>query len=142
MNSFQRDISINLTRSGDDIVVTNTLKDRFHDILLEVVVDFATLVIKDIRVEHHQSPSQHCYLIQTKLKELIGTPVSKGLTKKIMEVTGGSQGCINLRNVLLSSLPLALNLKAGEGMADSQKLLEKIAQELQGTCIGYSAAPQ
>jgi len=139
MDSFKRDISLNLTRTdNNDILVRDTLKDRFHDIVLEVIVDHRNLNIKDIRVEFERAPTRYCQNLGERLKGLIGTPVKKGLTRKIFEVTGGGEGCGNIRNMLLASLPLVLNLTAGAGIDDEEALLAKIEEELEGTCIGYT----
>jgi hypothetical protein len=55
-----------------------------------------------------------------------------------MEVLGGSEGCGNLRNLLLGLLPLALNVKAAAGFSDEQEMLDAIHEQLRGTCAGYT----
>lgn len=139
MDGFQRDISMKLRLGeGDEIIITSTMADCFHDIVLETVVDSDTMKIKDMQVDFRQSPEPGCPLVQDRLNLLIGTTISRGLTKRLFDALGGPKGCANLRNMLLCSLPIALNFKAGEGIVDSREMLDTIRDKLAGTCIGYA----
>ena len=61
MEDFKRDISYHVRR-GDEgqIVLTANLKDRFHDIRMELLVDFESLRISAARVNFVRHPSEDC----------------------------------------------------------------------------------
>lgn len=138
MDSFARNISMKFDKGeNNNILITVSMTDIFHDIVLKVVVDWE-MVIKDLRVDFIKAPRPDCHLIQERLALLIGTPIGIGLTKRLYKVLGGNKGCANLRNMLLCSLPLALNFKAADGLEDDSELLDQIHNQLVGTCIGYA----
>lgn len=138
MEDFRRDISHHvLLREDGTILLTATLKDRFHDILMEVVVETETLTVRSADVDFRKAPSPDCPNVQARLGTLAGLVIGKGLNRKLMELLGGGEGCGNLRSLLLGLLPLALNVKAAVGSTDEQEMLDKIHNQLVGTCAGY-----
>lgn len=142
MDTFQRDISFKIDRNdGNDFLVICRMTDVYHDIRLRVVVESETLRIREIGAALRRSPSCTCYKVEERLKFLVGAPIGKGLTRKLFDALGGSQGCGNLRNMLLCSLPLVLNMKAAEGVADEKKMLKSVHEKLQGSCAGYAEPP-
>lgn len=136
-DDFTRDISYRVFRCGDEISLTASMKDVFHDIFLEVRVDPETMRISSARVNFYQHPSDFCPQIDKGMATLVGTTIGKGISKKLVEIFGGSEGCGNIRTLLMGLLPLALNAKAAIGTKTQGEMLEKIRKELTGTCIGY-----
>jgi hypothetical protein len=142
MEDFQRDVTYRVFRREDGaIVLTATLKDRFHDILVEIVVDGATLTITSARVDFHKSPTSDCRTVSARLELLNGFSIGKGLSRKLTEVLGGSEGCGNLRTLLIGLLPLALNVRASAGYRDEREMLDAIHEKLVGSCAGYVRPP-
>lgn len=139
MEDFQRDISYRvLKREDGTILLTATLKDTFHDILAEVVVDGDTLAIISAAVDFSKSPTPDCRNVADRLAGLAGFVIGKGLNRKLMEVLGGGEGCGNLRNLFLGLLPLVLNVRASAGIMDEREMLDMIHEKLHGTCAGYA----
>lgn len=140
MDNFSRDINYTVAiGAGGVFVLIGTMKDRFHDIEIEIHVDNDSLEIIDSRVQFRKSPSPYCERAEKQLQVLNGTVVGRGLSRRIMLATGGSEGCSNLRTLLTGLLPLALNVKAAEGFEEDDAMLEAIRRKLQGTCVGYPA---
>jgi hypothetical protein len=138
MEDFQRDISYRLTKRDDGIaVLTATLKDRFHDIQADVLVEVDTLTITGATVDFRRAPSKDCCTVARRMEMLVGFSIGKGLTRKLLEVFGGGEGCGNMRNLLQGMLPLALNLRAAAGVTDEREMLDTIHNQLVGTCAGY-----
>ena len=138
MEDFQRDITYRVFKREDGaIALTAILKDRFHDILVEIVVDGATLAIGSARADFRKSPTSDCRNVSARLELLNGFAIGKGLSRKLTEVLGGSEGCGNLRTLLLGLLPLALNVRASAGYRDEGEMLDAIHEQLVGTCAGY-----
>lgn len=139
MEDFQRDISYRLLKREDGhLALTATLRDCFHDIEMQILVDGETLAITSAQVDFRKSPSADCPNVSKRLAGLIGVIIGKGLNRKLMEVLGGGEGCGNLRNLLLGLLPLAMNVKASAGIRDEREMLDTIHEKLLGTCAGYA----
>jgi len=136
-DDFQRDISYRIFRCEGGIALTATMKDVFHDIFLEVRVDPDTMRIGSAMVNFLKHPTEYCPEIERAMAALVGTVIGKGMTRRLLELFGGSEGCGNIRTMLMGLLPLALNAKAAAGIEDKDAMLEKIRRELTGTCIGY-----
>ena len=138
MEDFQRDIGYRVLKQQDgSIALTASLRDRFHDIVVEVVADGDSLTITSTRAEFHRAPTDDCRNVSVRLEQLIGFPIGKGLNRKLAEVLGGGKGCGNVRTMLLGLLPLAINVKASAGFEDEQEMLDAIEEQLRGTCAGY-----
>lgn len=139
MEDFRRDISFRaLKGENGSIFLMATLKDRFHDIEMEVTVAGESLTILSATVDFRQSPTRDCPNVASRLQRLIGFPIGKGLNRKLQEALGGGEGCGNLRTLLLGLLPLAINVRASAGFQDEQQMLDAIHEKLQGSCAGYS----
>ena len=138
MEDFRRDISHHLLKRGDGtVLLTATMRDSFHDVVLEVVVDAVPLTIAEARVDFRKSPSDTCGNVASRLDQLIGMTIGPGMTRRLMAALGGGEGCGNLRNLLQGLLPLVLNLSAAAGIHDEQEMLDAMHERLQGTCVGY-----
>ena len=139
MEDFKRDISYHVHRGDDDqIVLTAHLKDRFHDVRMELQVDYESLKINAARVNFVRHPSEDCPNVAWRMERLVGFVIGRGLSRKLQEVFGGGEGCGNLRVMLLGLLPLALNVKAAAGFSDEQEMLDAIRRQLTGSCAGYA----
>jgi hypothetical protein len=139
MENFQRDISYRLQKQGDGTAkLTGLLRDRFHDVEVEVRVDVTTMEILSASADFRKSPTGDCCNVSERLNGLCGFVIGKGLQRKLMDVLGGGEGCGNVRNMLLGLLPLALNVRAAAGISDEREMLDTIHEQLQGTCAGYA----
>ena len=68
MEDFQRDISYRLLKQNDGTaLLAATMKDRFHDLVIEVKVEVATLKILSAWAEFRKSPTCDCCNATTKM---------------------------------------------------------------------------
>lgn len=143
MEDFQRDISYHVLR-GDDgqIVLTSHLKDRFHDIRMEVLADFDSLNITAARVNFVRHPTEDCPDVAWLMERLVGFAIGKGLNRKLQETFGGGGGCGNLRLMLQGLLPLAMNVRAAAGFSDEREMMDSIRKQLKGSCAGYAKSQE
>lgn len=142
MEDFQRDISYRLLKQDDGTaLLTAAMKDRFHDVLVEVRVEVTTMKILSARADFRRSPTPDCCNVSGKMSQLNGFVIGRGLQRRISEALGGAKGCGNMRNLLSGLLPLALNLGAAAGITDEAEMLDAIHEKLVGTCAGYLAHP-
>jgi len=138
MEDFRRDISYHVKR-GDDgqIILTASLMDRFHDVRMELLVDYESLKINAARVDFVRHPSDDCSTVAPRMELLVGFTIGKGLNRLLQETFGGGEGCGNLRVMLQGLLPLAMNVKAAAGHSDEREMLDSIRERLTGSCAGY-----
>jgi hypothetical protein len=142
MEDFQRQIGLQLRKREDgSALLTGTIHDRFHDIVLEVEVEIASVAIRAIRVDFRRAPSASCSNVAPQLQQLVGMTIGPGMSRRLLAALGGASGCGNLRNLLQSLLPLVLNLSAASGITDEDEMLAAIHRRLDGTCAGYAEAP-
>lgn len=142
LEDFQRHIGVYMRKRDDGIaLLTGTIRDYFHDILLEVEVLIATQTVQAIRVFFNKAPSCTCEKVSPQLQTLVGMTVGPGMSRRLTEALGGATGCGNLRNLLLSLLPLTINLSVAAGIADEEEMLDAIHRRLVGTCAGYAVLP-
>lgn len=138
MEDFKRDITYRvLLQEDQSILLSGTMRDRFHDIEVTIVVAGESLEITEARVEFRAAPSRYCDQVGPRLEMLHGVVIGKGLSRKVNAALGGADGCGNLRTLLLGLLPLALNIKASEGIKDEKDMLDMIHEKLRGSCVGY-----
>ncbi len=138
MDRFQRDIRYGISLRDDGrIALTANMKDIYHDILMEVLVNGESLSIEAAQAEFRKCPENECRHAADRLEQLVGVTIGKGLNRKIVEALGGGDGCGNLRNMLLGLLPLAINVKAAEGLGGEQTVMESMREKLTGSCAGY-----
>ena len=138
MGDFRRDISFQVSQPGDGrIRLTATMRDVYHDILIEALVDAETLTIEALQAEFIRCPERSCPHAAERLQRLAGVVIGRGLNKKIIDALGGGSGCGNLRIMLLGLLPLAMNVKAAQGFVDEEAMMGSIREKLRGSCAGY-----
>lgn len=142
MEDFKRDISYHVQSNDDLIVLTAHLKDRFHDIRMEVLADFESLKITAARVNFVRHPSEDCPNVAWRMERLVGFVIGRGLNRMLQESFGGGEGCGNLRLMLQGLLPLAMNVKAAAGFTDESAMLDSIRERLTGSCAGYVKKPE
>lgn len=142
MEDFHRQIGLHLFKRDDgSALLTGTISDPFHDIVLEIDIALATLTVRALRVDFRKAPSSTCTDVVEQLNGLVGLTIGPGMSRKLTLALGGGAGCGNLRNLLQSLLPLVLNLSAASGIDDESEMLEAIRGRLIGTCAGYTATP-
>lgn len=140
MGSFRRDVQYHVSRpEAGKMMLTATMRDSYHDIVLEVLVQESDLTILAATADFYRSPEELCPSVALRLEKMIGVTIGKGLTRAIMSAAGGGEGCVNIRNLLSGLLPLAINVKAAAGYTDERAMLDAIREKLAGTCAGYPA---
>lgn len=135
---FQRNIIQKISIDNDnDIVLTGVLKDHYHDIFVKFIIEQENLEISNATVMFKQSPTIHCCKIEKNMNNFVGVKIEPGLTKNVIKILGGKEGCGNLLTLILGLLPLAINALAAKGLETDKEIMEAIKEKLAGTCVGY-----
>lgn len=138
LDHFHRDISYHVSMADDKtIALMGTLRDRYHDIEIEILVDSRFLKITALNTFFRAVPSPFCHDVKKRLQLLRGAEIARGINRRIAEVLGGPEGCGNLRSMLMGMLPLAINARAAAGLDDESRMLEVMHEQMRGTCAGF-----
>lgn len=139
MEDFHRSIDYRLLKLNDETArLTGTIRDKFHDVEVNVLVDIASMTITDVTMAFRQAPTSDCNNVCQRIPDLVGLIIGPGMSRALMKALGGVEGCGNMRNLLLGLLPLALNLRAAAGLLDERVMLDTIHEQLLGACAGYA----
>ncbi len=92
-----------------------------HHMVLDLVVEYPSLVILDARLMMEAHPHQQCITIESKYRELIGVSVARGFTHKVREMFGGPRGCTHTTALLQAMAPVAVQTTWGMAMANRRE---------------------
>ncbi|MFZ5626928.1 MAG: DUF2889 domain-containing protein [Bacillota bacterium] len=138
MAEFSRTMQANLKKiSADAIQAELSITDRYHDIKLLLSIRLPDYEITNVEAQFNCTPSPYCPLIEAKLKQLVGVRVARGLNRTLNQLFSGSEGCINMKNLLAAFLPLVINTHLVSAASSEEEALATVARELAGTCVGY-----
>ncbi len=74
------------------------------------------------------------------MENLNGLQLKDGFTKAVRDLYAGADGCPNVVNLLLTSVPLAINtswmIKAKHGIPEKELLVTRTSQ-MKDVCISY-----
>ena len=79
-----------------------------HHMIVDLVLEFPTLVITDARVEFHERPHTGCTDIVPKYDQLVGLSIARGFNAKVKELFGGPRGCTHIGALLSAMAPVAI----------------------------------
>lgn len=146
----KRDIGIEAFElENDNLMLEATFLDPYHLIRLNLHIDPKTKTITYAKCEFANHPHGACPLVALKAKLLIGIKIERGVTRKVSERIGGSEGCIHLRELTLETINFAATALIGydEGfglmsrdfnMLDEDKKFDLSKELLKGSCIVYN----
>lgn len=146
----KRDIGIEAFElENGNLMLEATFLDPYHLIRLNLHIDPKTKTITYAKCEFANHPHGACPLVGLKAKLLIGIKIERGVTRKVSERIGGSEGCIHLRELTLETINFAATALIGydEGfglmsrdfnMLDENKKFELSKDLLKGSCIVYN----
>jgi hypothetical protein len=123
---FSRTIDITCYEDGQDsILVEGEIKDTrlcpyylvtgekkdpgiLHNMKITMKVTGNTLTISDIHVDMLHYPREECIDANTNIQKLNGLSITKGFTKAVKDIIGGTKGCTHVANCILTMAPAAV----------------------------------
>lgn len=145
----KRDIGIEAFElENGNLMLEATFLDPYHLIRLNLHVNPTTKTIVHAKCEFANHPHGTCPLVALKADLLIGLKIERGITRKVSERIGGSEGCIHLRELTLETINFAATALIGydEGfglmsrdfnMLDENKKFELSKGLLKNSCFVY-----
>ncbi|MCP4568478.1 MAG: DUF2889 domain-containing protein [FCB group bacterium] len=91
------------------ITVIAHMFDIIHDIKITLDVSLPDFIISNANLEIAKAPGGRCQELCPRITELNGRPLKHGFTQFVRDLYAGSEGCPNIVNMLLTSVPLAIN---------------------------------
>ena len=124
-----------------DLCVKAILMDSVHEMVMEVLASSEDLLIKKVTVEMVRVPDPLCKEVIDKVKSLEGLKVGAGVTKKVMERVGHSEGCYHISDLFMEAVKA---LRQGQYYLRYKKNpspkahFSEVKKELKGTCYTHS----
>ena len=107
---FKRSFEISLHENEKNgIAVEVRMSDVLHDMTITLDVSLPDFLISNTSLKVEKAPGESCEELCTRMAELNGRQVKHGFTQLVQDLYGQADGCPNLVNMLLSSVPLAIN---------------------------------
>jgi hypothetical protein len=105
---------------------------RLHHMVVDLFVNRSTLEISDVKVTFRAYPGIGCPAIAEKYKELIGTNLSRGFSKKVRETFGGPNGCSHTTALLLAMAPVSVQTMFSGRYYDLRKASDEDRAQVAG----------
>jgi hypothetical protein len=138
-----RNFKVDYYEKEDTLWVVRThLIDEVHEIETEIEIDMAEMVVTDARIIFRSYPIEHCPLIESNAKKLIGIKVDSEFSRNVMKIFMGPQGCPNIMTLLNISVPGIIyfyyphRLKAGKMQPEEWDYM--IRTELKEACLAHT----
>jgi hypothetical protein len=122
-DSYTRQITATVTHKGSEVVmVTGTIEDPDHLMVVEMDVDVPTRTITRSRLEMSRARFPACREAMTG-GDLTGLRLERGFSKKAGALVGGKTGCAHLYEAVMAAARLAssavIAVASGAGGWDS-----------------------
>ncbi len=108
-------------KTGDSWIPGDDEPVVVHHMVLDLVVEFPSLVIAEANVVMETHPHEWCIRIEDKYQQLQGVSVARGFTHKVREMFGGPRGCTHVTALLQAMAPVAVQSIFGMGRANSRE---------------------
>ena len=124
------------------ITVESHLYDAIHDIKITLDVSLPDFVISNSHLEIAKAPGARCQELCPMIEKLNGRKIRHGFTQFVRDLYGDAEGCPNLVNMILTSVPLAINtswmiaMKHGKSYDDIKSVQES---QMKNVCISFNS---
>jgi len=95
-----------------------------HDMVVDLVVSYPTLVITSIEVVLDTHPHEACPSIEASYQQLVGSSIARGFGRQITTLFGGPNGCTHVGALGWQRACPASQWKHPSGSADASKSLD------------------
>jgi hypothetical protein len=144
---YERNINASVRRDNDDHIRTKaSLLDLNHNMRVEIIVRISDRVITDSQAQMVKTPFQICGQTAKFAHNLIGLKIERGVTKKMAELMGRSEGCTHLYELAVEAVRLSSNVLLGFSTGDvewrerkltDEEFIEKAKSFLANSCLPF-----
>lgn len=79
-----------------------------HQMVVDLIVEFPSLVIASAEVVMEVTPHTGCTSIEPTYRQLVGLSVTRGFSRRVQELFGGPRGCTHVGALLQAMAPVAI----------------------------------
>jgi hypothetical protein len=92
-----------------------------HDMVVDLVVGYPELTIREVTVVMDTHPHTSCPSIEPAYQHLLGASIARGFTRRLTELFGGPSGCTHVGALLKAMAPVAVQSMYSMQLADPNK---------------------
>jgi len=148
---YERNINVKVFDYGtSQFRVQASLFDLEHSFHAEMLVDVPSGRIEDVTATMAKRPYQtYCPRALENVKKLKGEVIGRGITRKVIELVGRSQGCVHLVEIFQAAIGFTATILIGRrsGLVDDSVENEEQHRQkwfpiLRNTCQVFREEPQ
>lgn len=91
-----------------------------HDMVVDLVISYPTLVITSVEVVLDTHPHEACPSIEASYQQLVGSSIARGFGRQITTLFGGPNGCTHVGALLRAMAPVAVQSMYSMQAADPE----------------------
>jgi len=130
MEIYERNINAAVRRDGDDHIVTKaSLLDLNHNMRVEIRVRIADRMVVEAHAQMTKTPFMICSETAKFAQNMVGLRIERGVTKKLSNLFGRSEGCTHLYELAVEAVRLSSNVLLGFETGDVEWRERKLSDE-------------
>jgi len=147
MEIYERNINASVRRDEDDFIVTKaSLLDLNHNMRVEIKVRISDRTIVDAGAQMVKTPFMICGQTARFANNMVGLKIERGVTKKLSDLFGHSEGCTHLYELSVEAVRLSSNVLLGFETGDQEwrdrrlsdtEFIVKAKEFLKNSCLPF-----
>lgn len=114
MEIYERNINAAVRRDDDLHIITKaSLLDLNHNMRVEIRVRISDRTIVDAQAQMVKTPFVICGQTVKFAENMVGIKIERGVTRKLSEIFGRSEGCTHLYELAVEAVRLSSNVLLG-----------------------------
>jgi hypothetical protein len=121
MEIYERNINASVSRDGEDQIRTKaSLLDLNHNMRVEIRVRIQDRTIVGADAQMVKTPFAVCHSTASFVKNLVGLKIERGITRKLSNLLGRSEGCTHIYELCVEAVRLSSNVLLGFEVGDEE----------------------
>lgn len=147
MEIYERNINASVRREDDEHIRTKaSLLDLNHNMRVEIKVHVPSRTIVEARAQIVKSPFKICVQTASFVRNLEGLKIERGVTRKMTDLLGKSDGCTHLFELSVEAVRLSSNVILGfetgdlewrERRLSDEEFIERAKNFLANSCLPF-----
>ena len=130
MEIYERNINASVRRDDDEHIRTKaSLLDLNHNMRVEIKVHIPSRIIVEARAQIVKSPFKICAQTASFVRNLEGLKIERGVTRKMTDLLGKSDGCTHLYELSVEAVRLSSNVMLGFATGDLEWRERKLTDD-------------
>ena len=144
---YERNINISVGQLNEKAILTKaSLLDLNHNIRIELTVDVNTKTITDAKAFMVKSPFGICQQTLSKIGNVVGLKIERGIHKKLVDALGHADGCTHMVDLAMEAVRLSANVMLGfsqfarewqERKLSDEEFIAQVKPVLKNSCLPF-----